>query len=121
VDAARQLREVRELLRDPARARCLVVSRAAGVPLAETERLLARLRRLRMRVPAVVANAVVPPSASCPRCGATRVAERRQLGLLRAACRRQRANPCAIIQAPMVAPPPRGIAALERWSRTWMR
>ena len=46
VATARRLRALRALLADPARARVVAVTRAAELPRRETERLLARLRRL---------------------------------------------------------------------------
>ena len=52
----------------------------------------------------------------CARCRATAAAEARALAPLAAACRRAFRG-CAIIQTPLVAPPPRGVAALERWAR----
>jgi hypothetical protein len=79
-------------------------------------RLLARLARLRIAVPAVVVNAL--GAEGCPRCAKARRAEAR----LVAALRRQRATgrrPWGIISTPAVAPPPRGVAALARWAHTW--
>jgi arsenite-transporting ATPase len=45
--------------------------------------------------------------------------ESREVERLAAACR-GRAERCVIIQAPLAAPPPRGAAMLERWSKTWI-
>jgi arsenite-transporting ATPase len=113
---ARRLRELRTLLADAARARVVAVTRAAALPRYETDRLLARLGRLHLAVPAVLVNGLT--SGSCARCGRDRARERRVMTLLgrRAATRRRR---WSMISTPALAPPPRGVAALERWVRTW--
>jgi len=116
VTTARRLRELGTLLSDAQRARAVVVTRAAELPRLETERLLAALRRLRVTVPAVVVNAL--GGEGCARCAAARREERR----LVAALARQRATgrrPWGIISTPAAAPPPRGVAALAQWARTW--
>ncbi|HEY2991318.1 MAG TPA: TRC40/GET3/ArsA family transport-energizing ATPase [Methylomirabilota bacterium] len=116
VATARRLRELGALLTDAGRARAVAVTRAAELPQRETARLLARLARLRIAVPAVVVNA--RGAEGCPRCAKARRAEAR----LVAALRRQRATgrrPWGIISTPAVAPPPRGVAALARWAHTW--
>jgi arsenite-transporting ATPase len=116
VAMARRLRELSALLTDPARARVVAVTRAAELPQRETERLLARLRRLGLAVPAVIVNAV--GAGACRRCATTRRGETRQL----AALGRQRATrrrPWVIISTPTDAPPPRGVQGLARWARTW--
>jgi arsenite-transporting ATPase len=117
VDLSRQTRSLQELLRDGAATAFIAVARAAELPRRETERLLARLRRLQMPVPFVVVNALTLTSGRCPRCRATRRAERREMARMDRLCRRHR---CAIIQAPLAVPPPRGAAALEQWGRTWI-
>jgi anion-transporting ArsA/GET3 family ATPase len=114
VDLSRSIRGLQELLRNPRDTRFVVVTRAAAVPRIETGRLLARLRRLRLSAPAVVVNAMTLGPGRCHRCRAIAAAERRELELLRA-----RRRQCAIIQAPLAAPPPRGSGALDRWSRAW--
>jgi len=116
VATARRLRELIALLSDPARARVVAVTRAAELPERETERLLDRLRRLRMTVPAVVVNAATPPG--CARCERERRREarwRRRLGSRRP----RRAQAWSIIGSPAVTPPPRGVAALGAWSCAW--
>jgi arsenite-transporting ATPase len=116
VATARRLRELIALLTDPARARVVVVTRAAELPQRETERLLERLRRLRMAVPAVVVNAVTPPG--CRRCERARRHERRWRARLGGGMPRRR-RAWSIIGSPAVTPPPRGVAALRAWSRAW--
>jgi len=116
VTTARRLRELGALLTDAARARAVVVTRAAELPGRETERLLAALKRLRVAVPAVVVNAL--GGEGCARCARARRAERR----LVAALARQRGTGrrrWSIISTPAVAPPPQGAAGLARWAHTW--
>jgi arsenite-transporting ATPase len=119
VDLSRQVRSLHELLRTPALARFVVVTRAAELPRLETERLLARLRKLQVAAPVVVVNALTLLPGRCPRCRATAAGEQRQLAALTHACRRS-ARRCVIIHTPLAAPPPRGRAALGRWARTWI-
>jgi arsenite-transporting ATPase len=112
---ARRLRELQALLGDPARARVVAVTRAAALPRRETGRLLARLQRLGVAVPAVVVNART--WGTCRRCRRARRSEQREVAAL-ARCR-PRSRPWSIISTPALAPPPRGVAGLERWARTW--
>jgi arsenite-transporting ATPase len=116
VATARRLRELIALLADPARARVVAVTRAAELPQRETERMLERLRRLRMTVPVVVLNALTPPG--CARCGRARRREARWRRHLEGR-RPRRAGAWSIIGSPAVTPPPRGVAALGAWSRAW--
>jgi arsenite-transporting ATPase len=118
VGLARELRALRTLLTDPARATVIAVTRAAELPRVETTRLLSRLRALGVGVGAVIVNALTPPG--CPRCRRAGAAERRILHALRSDATRLAARGCAIIQAPAVAPPPRGVAALTAWRRAWL-
>src|SRR5439155_1221960 len=67
---------------------------------------------------ALVINAATLAPGRCPRCRATAAAERPQRGGLARACR-TRSRDCAIILAPLAAPPPRGVAQLEVWARLW--
>jgi arsenite-transporting ATPase len=124
VEASKSIRELQTLLRDETRTRFLVVTRAAAVPRAETERLLHRLRALKLATPTVVVNARTLSPGSCRRCRATAAAERRELTTLarsaRAWLRPGTRRDCAIIQTPLAAPPPRGPSRLDRWARTWI-
>ena len=108
--AARDLRELQDLLRDPHRTLFMPVTRAAELPRVETERLLAALRRLRIATGPVLVNALTPPG--CARCKRAAAAEDVQLTALR------RRTP-AMLGAPAVVPAPRGIRALLAFSRTW--
>jgi arsenite-transporting ATPase len=113
-DTARDLRNLQELLRDPARARFIAITRAAALPRLETSRLLAALRRLRIAAPAVIVNALTP--AGCSRCRKAAAAEEEEIRRLR----RVRGG-WAMLGAPRVAPPPRGPSALWRFGSTWTR
>jgi arsenite-transporting ATPase len=116
VGLSRSIRELIAVLRDPAATRFVVVTRAAELPRRETERLMNRLARLRLSVPAVIVNARTLDPARCERCRRVAAAERREMARLRRTCRRR----CAIIEAPLSAPPPRGVTALGAWVKRWL-
>ena len=118
---AKSVRELQAMLRDAAHTRFIAVTRAAEVPRLETERLLRRLRRLQLPTPAIVVNALTRAPGPCVRCRAAAASERRSLAALRRTLRRsgRRSGECVIIQTPLSAPPPRGVSALERWTRQW--
>ena len=99
VALSRGLKRLEALLRDPARARFVAVTRAAELPRRETVRLLRSLKGLGIAVPAVVVNALPPGGSEI----------RRPRGFGR----------CAIIRAPAEFPPPRGVARLAAWIRSW--
>jgi arsenite-transporting ATPase len=118
VEASKSIRALQAMLRDPARTRFVVVSRAADVPRLETERLLDRLTRLGLAVPAVVVNALTLAPGGCPRCRAAAGAERKAIASLERWCGR-RLRRCMIIRTPLAAPAPRGAQALNEWARLW--
>ena len=93
VDLSKSIRRLQELLRNPRDTRFVVVTRAAAVPRLETERLLGRLRRLRLAAPAVIVNAMTLAPGRCPLCRATAAAERRELALLSASSEAVRYHP----------------------------
>ena len=66
VDLSKSIRRLQELLRNPRDTRFIVVTRAAAVPRIETDRLLGRLRRLRLAAPAVIVNAMTLAPGRCP-------------------------------------------------------
>ncbi|MFL5310459.1 MAG: ArsA family ATPase [Myxococcales bacterium] len=107
---ARELRELQDLIRDPARALFVPVTRAAALPRMETERLLRALRRLGIPTGPVLVNALTPPG--CARCGRAAAAETREVEAIR------RRTP-AMLAAPAVTPPPRGPRQLLAFGRTW--
>jgi len=115
VEISRSIRELQALLRDGRHTRFIVVTRAAEVPRLETARLLARLRRLHLSAPAIVVNAMTLLPGRCARCRATSAAERREVSALGRLCRGR----CAMIEAPLAAPPPRGARALNGWAQRW--
>jgi arsenite-transporting ATPase len=117
IEVSRQIRGLQDLLRNRDATHFITVARAAELPRRETARLLARLRRLQIPAPLVVVNALTLSSGPCPRCRAARLAERREMVRMDRLCHGPR---CAIIQAPLAVPPPRGVAALEEWGRTWI-
>jgi arsenite-transporting ATPase len=118
VKLSQSIRRLRALFRDHTAAQFIVVTRAAGVPGRETERLFAALRRLNAGVRMVVVNAMTI-GPRCPRCEAAADAERPHLAALARAVRR-RWRECVIIQTPLAAPPPRGVRVLEAWTRAWI-
>jgi arsenite-transporting ATPase len=119
VRLSQSIRELQRLLQDKSHTRFIVVTRAAQVTRAETERLLVRLRRLKLSAPAVVVNAMTLAPGPCPRCRATAAAEGVELRALARGCSR-RSHDCVIIQTPLSAPPPRGVRALDEWAGTWV-
>jgi arsenite-transporting ATPase len=102
VALSRNLKRFQELLRDPERCRFVAVARDAELPRRETARLLRSLRKLGIAVPAVVFNALAGPAQAPGALG-------KGLSLGR----------CAIITAPAVFPPPRGVARLAEWVARW--
>jgi arsenite-transporting ATPase len=113
VHASRSIRELQAALRDRKKTRFIVVTRAARVPRAETERLMARLHALAIAPVAIVVNARTFDPGRCRRCRSTARAERRELAALRPP------RDCVIIQTPLVVPPPRGAVQLNRWAKNW--
>src|SRR5262249_21646658 len=113
-DTARELRELEQLLQDPARSGFLVVTRAAALPRLETVRLLAALKRLRVHAPAMLVSALTPPG--CSRCRRRARVEAREVATLRQARRGW-----AMLTAPAAAPGPRGLDELRRFGGAWTR
>jgi arsenite-transporting ATPase len=100
VELSRSLKRLEALLRDAARARFLAVTRDAELPRRETVRLLAALKKLGIAVPAVIVNAVQPDGSRVSPAAFGR---------------------CAIMKAPAVFPPPRGVRRLAEWLGTWKK
>jgi len=117
VELSQSIRRLQALFHDPDATRFVVVTRAAKVPQLETDRLFDRLRALGLAAPIVVVNARTLAPGRCPRCRLSAAAERRILAAVERRCGRRR---CAIIQTPLVAPPPRGPTMLERWASRWI-
>jgi arsenite-transporting ATPase len=112
VETARGLRTLGALLRDPRRTRAVVVTRPAELPRLETARLLQGLRRLEIRLAALIVNAVTAPRPGCARCA---TAARENVAAIRALARWRH----PLIVAPAEAPPPAGVAALRGWGSRW--
>ena len=109
---SRALGRLRALLSNAAEAQFVVVTRAATLPRAETNRLLRRLRVLRMRVAAVVVNAA--GAGTCSRCRSTERRERREIASLAVDTQR-----LPLMLAPAAVPPPVGARALGTWMQQW--
>ena len=109
------LGRLRTLLVDTHRTSFVVVTRAAALPRAETQRLMRRLHRMGIHVPATIVNAV--GRGTCARCRAAAAVQQREVTRLQRAMPRQ----TPIVIAPAELPPPYGLAALRRWHRTWRR
>jgi arsenite-transporting ATPase len=112
VQLSKRLRHLQAVLRDPARARFVVVTRPAAVPMEESRALMAALDRLGIAVTAVVVNAA--GRGTCRRCRAMAAAQADEIARLRAA-----RGSYAIIEAPAEVPPPHGSAVLRAWSGGW--
>ncbi len=118
VRLSQAIRRLQELLRDPNQTRFIAVTRAADVPALETRRLLLRVRALALSVPALIVNAVTFPPGQCSWCRKIAASEQEVLARLRRTQPR-RPRSCAIIQTPLVAPPPRGARTLRTWAGQW--
>ncbi len=117
LELSRGLRLLGQRLRDTTRTRFVAVTRAAALPRLETVRLLKTLACLHVPVGAVLVDALTPPG--CGRCRRQAESESREL---RALVREERALPgrrCTMVLTQATAPPPRGPAALARWSQAW--
>ena len=113
---ARRLRALSALLTDPARCAFVIVTRPAALPRLETERLARELRRLRVPVAAIVANAVTAPD--CARCTEAAKLEHPELDRLERVAFRAARSP-RLVTAPAVYPGPRGVGQLRLWRDAW--
>ncbi len=113
---ARRLRALSALLTDPARCAFVIVTRPAALPRLETERLASELRRLRVPVTAIVANAVTSPE--CARCAEAAETETVELDRLERLAYRAARSP-RLVSAPAVYPGPRGARQLRLWRDAW--
>ena len=113
---SRGLGQLREMLADPARTHFVIVTRAAALPRAESERLAGRLDALGIHVPAIVVNAA--GRGSCAACRKAAAAERREIVALRRSLTSV-GTPPGLVIAPTQIPPPRGTPSLRQWRRSW--
>ena len=113
---SRGLRRLQGLLVSPRQCGFVVVTRPEQLPALETIRLIDWLSRHRIARRALIVNGITPPG--CPRCRRTAARERREIATFTSAPVWKRAG-CPIIVTDAVAPPPRGVAWLGEWQRTW--
>ena len=118
VDLSKGLGKLRHLLADKTRTHFIIVTRAAALPRAESERLLRRLRRLDVDVPVIITNAV--GRGTCTRCAKASAAERRELGAIERIAASSR-EPRALVVAAARIPPPHSPASLRAWQRSGWR
>jgi arsenite-transporting ATPase len=117
---AKGARGLDEILRDESRARFVAVTRPAELPRLETARLIAALEQARIPCPALVVDAATV--GACDRC---RAAAKREAAEIAALARlsgppgSSAGEARAILLAPAVYPPPRGVAALAHWASRW--
>ncbi|HEX6465250.1 MAG TPA: TRC40/GET3/ArsA family transport-energizing ATPase, partial [Vicinamibacterales bacterium] len=113
VHLSKRLRGLQEILSDSSRVRMVVVTRAAVLPVAESEDLISALDALDIAVGAVIVNAI--GARDCRRGGRKARSETAQLDRLRHVFHGR----YAIIGAPAEIPPPHGVAALADWGAAW--
>lgn len=113
---SRGLKRLQGLLTNPRACGFLVVTRPEQLPALETIRLIEWLRRHRIPSRALIVNGLTRPG--CARCRRTAARERRQIATFISRPVWKRGG-CAIILTDAITPPPRGVAALSGWERTW--
>jgi arsenite-transporting ATPase len=113
---SRGLRRLQGLLVSPRQCGFVVVTRPEQLPALETIRLVDWLSRHRIARRALIVNGTTPPG--CPRCRRTAARERREIATFTRASIWKRAG-CPIIVTDAIARPPRGVASLAEWQRTW--
>ncbi|MCW5817252.1 MAG: TRC40/GET3/ArsA family transport-energizing ATPase [Labilithrix sp.] len=114
---AKRLRALIALLADPVQCAFILVTRPAALPRLETERAAKELRRLKVPIAAVVANAVTAPS--CKRCTAAAESERPEIDRLERLAFRAARLP-RLITAPAIYPGPHGVRELRLFRDTWL-
>jgi arsenite-transporting ATPase len=114
VQMSRGLTRLRAVLVDPSRTAFVAVSRPGALPLAETERMIQRIRRLQIPIMSVLVNAL--GAGHCTRCRRARLEQDRTL---RAVRRSRTLARYPLIVAPAVVPPPRGANELRDWRNMW--
>jgi arsenite-transporting ATPase len=113
---SRGLRRLQDLLVSPRQCGFVVVTRPEQLPTLETIRLIDWLARHRIARRALIVNGITPPG--CPRCRRTAARERREIAAFTRASIWNGAR-CPIIVTDAIARPPRGVASLAEWQRTW--
>jgi arsenite-transporting ATPase len=113
---SRGLRQLQALLVSPRQCGVVVVTRPEQLPALETLRMIEWLSRHRIARRALIVNGITPPG--CARCRRTAARERRRIAAFMRAPVYTRAG-APIIVTDAIAPPPRGVASLGEWQRTW--
>jgi arsenite/tail-anchored protein-transporting ATPase len=103
---------LRALLADREKTAFIAVTRAASLPRLETTRLVKRLTKLGIHVPAVLINAV--GRGECARCVRIRAGENREITRIESALM---TGSRSIVLTGTELPPPSGIQSLRRWGR----
>jgi arsenite-transporting ATPase len=116
VSLSKGLRRLQMLLTNPRACGFIVVTRPEELPALETFRLIDWLRQHEISRRALIVNGVTPPG--CARCRRAAARERRQIAAFtdRPAWKRAAGE---MILADAIALPPRGVAELNRWQRSW--
>jgi arsenite-transporting ATPase len=114
---SRQVQRLRALLRDRIATQFVVVTRPGVLPRAETMRLLGRLNRIGIHVPAILVDSV--GKGSCTDCRRVAAIERREIAALRSGMHANGGQGRLVI-APAEMPPPSGFTALLRWRKQWV-
>jgi arsenite/tail-anchored protein-transporting ATPase len=115
---ASRLKRLLALLRDPDASRFVVVSRPAEMVVPETRRLLTAVAGLGIAVEEMIVNSVV--TGRCATCRPQAAAQAAPLSALhRIGAQRRARRGCAIIHAPALFAPPRGVERLRVWSLEW--
>jgi arsenite/tail-anchored protein-transporting ATPase len=117
LQVSRNIGRLRTMLADAERTCFIVVARGERVPSGETDRLLLRLRRMRIPVGGVIVNGV--GRGTCARCRRLVAMERREVARLTRAVR-QRSRALEIVLTPNEVPPPHGIDTLLQWRVRWV-
>ena len=110
---AKRLRRFIALLHDPRRTAFIAVTRAADLPVLETERLVSGLAELDVPLAAILVNGVSETIADCPQCAAVAKEEAPRLARL------ARLAKVPVVVAPLVFPTPRGPSELRLWRTRW--
>lgn len=114
LNLSKGVRRLRELLSDARSTAFVVITRPAALPRLETTRLVRRLARLDIAVPAVVINAV--GRGDCSRCRKIAAVQAREVAAIRHALS-PRSEDRLLVVAGAQVPPPAGARALQTWSR----
>jgi arsenite-transporting ATPase len=110
------LTRLETLLTNPRASGFVVVTRPEQLPTLQTLRLVDWLRDHRIPRRALIVNGVTPPG--CARCRRIAARERRHIAAFaREAVWKKSGGAVVVTEA--IASPPRGVASLTNWARTW--